>query len=1236
MIVTATVALQKARELALEQNARVSRRKDNSRWQVHRAVERLQQYGQMLRAEGSVDNQPAEEWLLDHLDFLAQQGLLAERTLAVRPLQIARLKGGEPRIAVLCDAYLDTVDGAFEQESFADFVNAFQNVSVLTQAELWSLPVYLRAVLLIRLSEVMLRVRARREAGNRVAQWLAVVAPAGKEPRPGALRQALEGAGEALPMAGAVLVQLVEQLREYTDDEAELREWLSCRLESGTADLDRLVSYEHRLQSEQQVQSGNLITSLHRLDKLDFRMYADVINVVDKTLRDEAAGTYARLDFVSRDRLRQRVGHLAKSLRVPEQLVAEQAVALANRAWQESSQSLDDAPRACYVPYYLLDPVGVGALVKALRACASPRRATTVGRLPNRAGYYLATVITLCVAFLLIFVGWLYDDDPENWRSPGWLGVVVAAFVPASQWAVSVAHWLIETRIRTKPLLRLDYSQGVDKEASTLVAIPVIWSSEDEVAELVQRLEMHYLANRDPHIHFAILGDFADATQESQSGDAALLRAAHSAIEELAQRYANAGSTFHLLHRRRLYNEAEGVWMGWERKRGKLVEFVEWLQGSDTTSYDVVVGPREIWSSIRYVITLDTDTQLPMGSAMRMIGTIALPYNKPRLNAQGTRVAEGYGVLQPRVGIKHEAVMRSRLAALWAGDPGIDPYAFAVSDPYQDLLGQGIFTGKGIFDVSTFGAVLCQRIPENRVLSHDLLEGGFLRAGLLADIEVIDDHPGTYTAYQARLHRWIRGDWQLLDWLRHRTPDRQGKPARVPLSALTRWQIIDNLRRSLMQPALFIVLLFGLTSLPGRPSHYVILLAVTLGLPILRRVLHPMQIVRHPRHVGIAAAQALVIALLLPFETALALDAIGRTLWRLYVSHRHLLEWVSSAEVERRHNRRHERALLREPFGYLLVAIFAVWVGWQAPNADVRVAGLLLSVIWAFAPAYVRMLDKPLVRPRRPLSEQERQQMIGLAREIWDFFETFANDREHFLPPDNVQLEPDVGVAARTSPTNIALLLASTVAACDLGLIDRKGMRERLDRTLTTVEAMEKWHGHLYNWYDTRTLRPLQPLYVSTVDSGNLVAALIAVREAVLEADDGQDELGARLEALITATDFRPLYDHRAKLFTLGYHVDIEERESILYDLLASEARQASLVAIALGQVSAAHWLALGRSLVKAGGHPTLLSWSGTMFEYFMPPLFMKVYGKTLWDETYRGALSRQQQYAQAHGVPWG
>ncbi|MEW8986911.1 MAG: glycosyl transferase family 36, partial [Bacillus sp. (in: firmicutes)] len=438
-------------------------------------------------------------------------------------------------------------------------------------------------------------------------------------------------------------------------------------------------------------------------------------------------------------------------------------------------------------------------------------------------GTYFNTIAASTVVFLVVFsiwMGWNFRFGPQDI-----VLLIVVLLMPTLEWAITATHWGIERIKHPMPLLRFDFSKGIPEDAKTMVVIPVIWSSLEEVGEVIDRLELHYLANRDPHLHFAVLGDFKDAQTETDIEDEAIIAAANKGIKRLRKTYPE--TTFHLFQRKRMWNDNEGIWMGWERKRGKLVEFVELIKGSkDTSFYSVEDG--QFLQQIRYIITLDSDTQLPYESAHRMIGTLHLPYNRPILNESKTRVIEGYGVFQPRIGISHESAMRSRFANLWSSEPGIDPYAFAISDPYQDGLEQGIFTGKGIFDVDAFSQVLCERIPENRVLSHDLLEGGFLRAGLLSDIELVDSHPAKFNTYQKRQHRWVRGDWQLLIWLMRKSYNRRGELLPVDLSVLTRWQIIDNMRRSLLLPSLFIILLLGFTILPGSPLRWLTLVMATL------------------------------------------------------------------------------------------------------------------------------------------------------------------------------------------------------------------------------------------------------------------------------------------------------------------------------------------------------------------------------------------------------------------------
>jgi len=1242
-------------------------------------VENLRAFISSLRTARTGCAQPAEDWLLDHAELLEEQVLFVREMLFKRLVKdLPRLrKTGEARVLSICTDYLGHVDGDMNEESLVAYINAYQEVSVLTIAELWAVPLVMRIALIRRLAEVMEAVRERREACRLVEQVLARIEPSGLTPD--ALAAALEEAGQHVPLSGPLIVHLIRHLREWADDTTTLREWLVCKLENGPESLEQIVSYEYQLQAAYQVTTGNLIGSLRKISRLHWHSPFERLCLVEQTLRKESAGTYPRLDFASRDVLRRRVEELARRMRIPENLVAQQAVALAAEEYGKvcpdksggERTADEEPPRRVYAAYYLLEPEGIARLRTALKMCGSLRGRLLIDRPRHAAGVYFTALAGL---FLLALGGF------ASWIERGFVFtpfqrvlVLLVLFLPVSEWAITAVHWLIERIRRPRPLLRYDFSQGVPAEATTMVVVPVIWSSAGEVRELTERLELHYLANRDPNIHFALLGDLVDAPAEKLPGDEAVIEAARHEIEELNRRY-RGGSTFHLFIRRRIWNPSEGTWMGWERKRGALVEFVELLHGRTDTTFDCVVGDRSILPRIRYVITLDADTQLPLESARRMIGTMHLPFNRPRLNPARTRVCEGYGVLQPRIGISHEAAQITRFARLWSADPGIDPYTFAASDPYQDWFGEGIFTGKGIFDVHAFARILVERIPENRVLSHDLLEGAFLRTGFMSDIELIDGHPSTFYAYQKRMHRWVRGDWQLLPWLFPRVRNRRGKLLPVDLSLLSRWQMLDNLRRSLLPPVLFAVLLLGLTVLPGAPGRWLVFVFATLFLPLFRQLAAAGGTAWRPRSLLATTGHVLVTIITLPFQSVLLLHAAMLALYRLLVSKRHLLEWVSAAEVERRNRGGRHPALMGMYGGYALICL-TVLAALTGKTSAPLWAGLL-SAVWAVAPPLIRWLDRSGRQDGYTLTAAEESELRRLAEEIWAFFADSVTGEDHWLPPDNIQIDPPNGTAHRTSPTNIGLYLACVLAARDLDLINTAEMVDRLERTIETVERLEKWKGHLYNWYDTVTLGPLPPMYVSTVDSGNFIACLITVREGLaewLEADRNGDKsasdrgsrgavaelhvafagelapaglvedwpvrgrrLLARLEKLIDGTDFRALYDPRARLFTLGYNAGLHKPDQILYDLLASEARLSSFIAIALGHVPVAHWHALGRTMTRVEGRITLLSWSGTMFEYLMPCLFMRTYRHTIWDSTYRAVVGRQIRYAGQRGVPFG
>ncbi|NQX58025.1 GH36-type glycosyl hydrolase domain-containing protein [Paenibacillus qinlingensis] len=1303
MVTNTDKICQRARELALQHTPTLKRIQPKYIWnQFEKNIESLRDFVLSLQNSPASCALPAEEWLLDNAEFIEEQAIEVKSNFSNRSFDYLPCfqKKGILRIQSLCEDYLEQVDGILDEETIVSYMNAYQEVSALRLSETCSISLILRMTLIGRLSETMALVRERREVCVEVERLLSRIEPSKLNPE--TINAVLEDAEQKVPLSGPWIVHLISHLREWAEDSATVREWLVCKLENSSIEVDRIVSYEHQLQSAFQVKAGNLISSLRKNERMDWSNLFERISLLDQTLRQDYSGDYSLLDSNSRNEILNRVEELARRMRIPENLIASQAVALSkeeNEQWDKKKEKADDLPRSTFVAYFLFEPAGVKKLEHSLQSCRKTRQVRGTGIVKGATGTYLSLLIGLFSVALLASSIWIAGD--RGLTPVMWVVVLLMLSLPVSEWVITWLHFGIERMIRPRPLLRYDYSNGVPSTATTMVVIPAIWSTPKEVEELADRLEIHYLANRDPNIHYALLGDFTDAAQEKLQEDDALVAFTKEKITRLNQMYAiPGGASFHFFQRRRKWNPAEDVFMGWERKRGKLVEFVELLKGSKETSFDFMLSETVDLPPIRYIITLDADTQLPMGSAQRMIGTLHLPYNRPRLNQARTRVVEGYGVLQPRIGTSYESAMQSRLAYI-CSEPGLDPYAFAASDPYQDAMEQGIFTGKGIFDVDTFAELLCERIPENTVLSHDLLEGGFLRAALLSDVELIDNHPSKFLAYQKRMHRWVRGDWQLLCWLFPRVCDRRGTLSPVDLTAITRWQMIDNLRRSLLPIAYFVLLALGLSVLPGSAVGWFVFILATMLLPIIRQLFHLKTIIVHPRRALSTTLYVLMNMLTLPFQSAVLLDAIIKTLYRVSISKRRMLEWTSSSHIENNQGKQ-QGLLLGTRGGYGLIILFALAVAIQQETSQ-KWMGFTLCLLWALAPLTVRWLDQPLAHEKLQFTPEEEDQMRVLAKQVWTFYEDYAGPKDHFLPPDNVQMDPPNGVAHRTSPTNIGFLLTAALAARDFEFIDTPALVERLERTVGTIEKLDKWNGHLYNWYDTLSLGVLPPAYVSTVDSGNFVASLMTVKQGLahwLKTDfnmgkqtfpsvignklglnvefavdldqtspeemtyigledqhadmDMKDnrhssnqaassdwlalgyKLIDRIETLIIETDFRPLYDYKAKLFVLGFHASSNQRDNILYDLLASEARETSFVAIALGQISVSHWLALGRTVKRQGNHTTLVSWSGTMFEYLMPSLIMRSYRNTIWESTYRGVVKRQIEYARERGVPFG
>ena len=1196
----------------------------------------------------------AAEWVLDNYHLVAAEIRDVRQNLPrgyyrELPKLAAREQAGNARVYALAVELIRHSDSRLDRTQLVRWLDAFQTVAPLTIGELWAWPSMLKLALvenLRRLADETLAARAARRAADTYVEGIDVAGKRVPPPLPSALHP-------------AIVVQLLRRVREYGPRLAAVRNSLDAHLAAQRATAEEAIRGEHQREAAAQVSVANVVTSLRLCSTLDWTRYVEAVSLVERVLQRDPAGVHGRMDFLSRDRYRQAVEELAERTGEAQVRVALRAVESARQAAETEGP---DA-RPAHVGHHL---IGKGR--RELEADVAWRPGPWKGLrrfvFAHATAAYLGAIALATGA--LLSAGVAYARSQGSSLLPQ-LGVALFLLLPASEVAISVVQRLAARFAPPRRLPRLDLSAGIPEDARTLVVVPTLLTSVEGVERQLEHLEILALGNLDPHVHFAILGDFADAAARDMPEDAAILAAARSGIGALNARLGEGRSDrFFLLHRARLWNEGERAWMGWERKRGKLEELNRLLRGATDTSYDVQVGEVGVLAGVRYCITLDSDTRLPRDGARKLVGIIAHPLNRPRFDPRSGRVTEGYGILQPRVSVTTASATGSRFARIFAGDTGVDPYTSAVSDTYQDLFGEGSFTGKGLYDVDAFTAALAGRVPDNTLLSHDLFEGIHARTGLVTDVEVVDDYPSSVLAHSRRQHRWTRGDWQILGWLLPFVPTRAGL-ARNRLPLISRWKIFDNLRRAQLAPATVILLLLAWTVLPGSPAIWTAAVVALIAFPF-----YPLAFAALAGPTPHQPARAFLRGLLEDVEgtavrvllqiTFLANQAYGMahailvTLVRLAITRRRLLEWETAAASAARGAGFEGRAGARS----FLVAMAAspaialaglILVSAWRPGALAAATPLL--ALWAVAPLVAFRLSKPMAERNLALDPEDRHFLLGVARTTWKYFQAFMGRDDNFLPADNFQEAPE-RIAHRTSPTNIGMGLLSTLAAHDLGIIPTDELVERIDSTLTTMESLERMEGHLFNWYDTKRLAPLLPRYVSTVDSGNLAGALIALSEGLrglarepppLQAGRSDprerlESLSRRAAAFADGMSFRFLYDPQRNLLAIGYRAADAEGpgrlDPVHYDLLASEARLASFIAIAKGDLPEKHWFSLGRAVTGVHGNPTLLSWSATLFEYLMPLLVMRSYPDTLLDESCRMAVRRQRDYAAERGVPWG
>jgi cyclic beta-1,2-glucan synthetase len=1377
---------------------------------------------------------PAAEWLIDNFHIVDEQ--IREIKSDLPPGYYRKLPKladgplrGYPRVFGIAWALIAHTDSAFDIQKLTRFVEAYQRVQPLTIGELWALAITLRITLVENLRRLAEALRARQSA-SQLADALAdrILGTARSDPEPAPT--VLHSLGQ-VAWSAAFAVELAQRLRDRDPDITPALRWLNDRLAAQGTSTDQIVRDEFRHQSATDVTVRSVITSMRLVSTINWAEFFESVSPVDAVLR--GASDFAAMDFPTRDRYRRAIEELARESGHDEVEVTKQAIAAANRARDRAAEK-DPAPRCECDPGYYLIARGRRAFEKQLGCRVAFR--TRLFQLNSDLGVMsyvsmIAVVTPLILAFALLAVAYV--------GVTGWplLVLAIVGLVPASDVAVAIVNRAITRQVGGKILPGLELRNGTTLDLRTIIVVPTLLIGASAIEKQIERLEDHHLSNPDDNFTFALITDWCDSATEQDANDKTLLGEATAGIARLNTRYGPAGNSarFFLLHRRRIWNEGEGKWIGWERKRGKLHELNRLLRGATDTTFMPIDGRApSLPSGIRYVVTLDADTRVPIGAAKRLVGKMAHPLNRPYFDPHAGVVVRGHGMLQPRVTPSLPiGGAGSLFQRAFSGPNGLDPYALAVSDVYQDLFEEGSFCGKGIYEIDSFEAALEGQIPENSVLSHDLLEGIFARAGLASDIEVVEEFPSRYAVAAARQHRWVRGDWQLLPWIfGFRRKARDGS-RKTPLPLMGRWKLLDNLRRSLSAPAALLAMLIGWLLPMAAAAIWTVYILLTIALPPLLPALSGIVPLRagvslrnHLRTLrddfALGLLQSAFLVTFLAHQAWVMVDAVVRTLFRLFIRRRHLLEWVTAAQGT-------------DDSQFDLRAL-----GWQI-TASLASAGVVAVVfyvlglrswpiaaplvfLWALSPLVAgRASLPPLAADHLSVTPADALALRLVARRTWRFFEKFVTAADNMLPPDNFQEDPSPVIAHRTSPTNLGLYLLSVIAARDFGWLGTLGTLERLEGTFATMAKLKRFRGHFYNWYDTSDLRALEPKYVSSVDSGNLAGHLIALGNACHEiaagpignqnwasgledviallreaarpqigerralsagharlndaieafaaalydvpstpagiarrladmtqladailicarapplecAGVGAAEIPVWAEALVTTVlahrqdidllmpwaslltpeiladretaalldtiptlgalpkhceavsrmlanrhqggtqagltslmealqkspgaaqslshrlaamadlsksmfdgmEFGFLFDPDRQLLSIGYRDDDGSLDANFYDLLASEARLASFIAIAKADLPAKHWFRLGRTLTPIDGSSGLISWSGSMFEYLMPSLVMRAPAGSLLDETNRLVVWRQEKYGDGLGVPWG
>ena len=1177
---------------------------------------------------------PAGEWLLDNFYIIDEvvKSIKKELTLKKYKNFVGISSGkfeGFARIYVIAAEIINHSDNRVTKELIEECMMAYQKKKSLSMDEIWNISIFLQIAIIENVRGICENIFISQFEKNKVesiVERLVVNTPQKNH----IFRVNKDQKNIKLKMYDIkypFVEYLSYKLKKYGKKSEIFLRALEEIVEKTGTNVSEIIKREHFEIAVNKISMGNSITSIKEIQRINFLDIFEKINGVEEILKQDPAKVYDKMNYKTKEQYRNQIKEISKKTKISEMYIAKKILELAKNGKKDTKES--------HIGYYLQ-----GKNLNILFRNLGLEEKIILGK-TTKSKIYICGIWGLTIIISGIFSWYLSTFINNMWID---ISTFFVLLIPISELITQIIQYILNKIIKPKNIPKMDFNMQIPENEASFVIIPTIIANSKKVNEMFRKLEVDYLANKSANLYFCLLGDCKESSKEVEEYDSEVIRTGLDEVQKLNKKYRSTGNfpIFHFIYRKRKWNEGEKSYLGWERKRGAITDFVDLLLNNlNQNEIQEKFNTNSIWDcknalpKIKYIITLDADTDLSLNSAFELVGAMAHILNKPELKE--SKVINGYGLIQPRVGINLDISYKSIFTKTFAGNGGIDSYSNSISDTYQDNFGEGIFAGKGIFDLRVYSKVLKNEIPENTVLSHDLLEGNYLRCGFSSDIVIMDGYPTTYSSYITRLSRWIRGDWQIISWLKNKK-----------LNLLSKYKIFDNLRRSLldfseMLAFIYFVIIEKIFKVNTFWWQFIVLIIPVFPyvLEIINNIIskregEQIQEKFTPQIEGSLGAifRAIVTMACLPYKAYISLKAIVKTIYRLKISKMHLLEWMTSEEAEKNVKNTLKSYIkmmtINEIFGGITLIYF-----FMAKN----ILGVFLGIIFFIAPLMMYYISKEIkeYKPKEKLNKQDISYLREVANRTWKYFYDNLIEVNNYLIPDNFQEDRKSKYALRTSSTNIGLSLLAVIAGADLGFISIEEANSIINKIIEVVLNLKKWNGHLFNWYDIRTLNPLTPKYISTVDSGNFVGYLYVTKK-FLE-NQNNEKLFTLIDSItniIENTDFSKLYSKEHRLFSIGYNIEEDKLTDSYYDLLASEARQASLIAIAKRDVDVKHWEKLSRTLTVLNNKKGLISWSGTAFEYLMPNINIPRYKGSLIDESIKFAEMCQIQYAKLLGTPWG